>query len=536
MKDGNKAVKTVSLIILATALSKILGLVRQMVMAYFYGGSDENAAIGVALNIPLSFFDIFFGAAILGVFIPIYNSFSSFGKDKNEFGISDKTGKSDKAEEFANIFLSFVILATGLLVLAGIVFAPRIVDVMAAGFSDETKRMTVDLLRIMLPMIMFTGSVFTLTGVLQSKGEFLAPALVSAFSNLCVIAYFVFLDGYFGVYGLAVAYLVSWSVQLLTLIIPLYRKKFKYRFKIDFKNPAFLRALKIALPILAGSWLLPMSVMIANRFASLFEDYGLVFASFGVSWNLFLIVTGILTYGVCNYIFPKLAQSANDANENDEDGQEFVRILKNGMSGLAFIIAPVAVFAFVLREEAIAVLFMRGEFTPDIAQAAAQMFMFLAPAMLTFSMIELLNRVFYSKKLVKFPMIAAASAVAANFILCYIFIEIMGLAPAFITLANLICQSVALIILTSALKLKVRGIFSKKFIANIAKIVLSSGISLIITVIMSSMMGNNAFESGILWNILTAVVILTAGAAVYLCANLVLRTNEARIMLKMLKR
>ena len=519
MKENNKAVKTVSLIFFATAFSKIAGLIRRIVMAYLYGGSMENSAITIALEIPLGFFDIFFGAAILGVFIPVYNSFA---KDTNA---------TDKSEEFANVFLSFVILATGLLVLVGMIFAPQIVDVMATGYSEETKRLTVNLLRIMLPMIVFTGFVFTLTGVLHSKGEFLAPALVSAFSNLCVIGYFIFLDGYFGIYGLAIAYLVSWSIQLLTLIIPLYKKRFKYNFKIDFKNQAFLRALKTALPILAGAWLIPMSRLIAYRFSSLFEieDYNLVIAAFDVSWTVFFIVTGVLAYSVCNYIFPKLAQNVNDEHE-------FVNILKNGISGLIFVIAPVAVLAFVLRDEAIAVLFMRGEFTPDIAQVASQMFMFLAPAMLTFSMIELLNRVFYSKNLVKFPMLAAISAIAVNFVLCYIFVEVMGFAPAFITLANLICQSVALFILASALKLNIRGVLNKKLILNIAKIVLSSGFSLIITITLYSIIGNNAFESGILGNILIAVIILIAGAAAYLCANFVLRTNESRFILKMLKR
>ena len=527
----NKAVKTVSLIIFATAFSKILGLVRDMVMAYLYGGSTENAAMTVALDIPLSFFDIFFGAAILGVFIPVYNSFGKDGKDGKDGG-DNRDNHEEKAEEFANVFLNFVILATGLLVLLGIVFAGQIVDVMAAGAGEETKRLTVYLLRIMLPMIVFTGSVFTVTGILQSKGEFLAPALVSSFSNLCVIIYFLAFNRHFGIYGLAVAYLISWMIQLLTLAVPLSRKKHKYKFKIDFKNPAFMQAAKLAPPVLAGSWLIPMSKQIANRFSTVYEDYALVIAAFGRAWSLFLIITGILAYGVCNYIFPKLARNANSGGGE----QEFAETLKNGLSGLIFVIAPVACIAFVLREEAVAVLFMRGAFTPDIAEASAGMFAFLTPAMLTFSLIEIMNRVFYSKKLVKFPMIAAVAAVGVNFALCYIFIELAGLAPVYITVANLICQAVALLILTIAMRSKVRGVLNKKFTANIAKIVLSSGIALIITLLLYFALANNAFESNLLKNIGTSVIILIAGSAVYLGANIVLRTSEARAILKILKR
>jgi peptidoglycan biosynthesis protein MviN/MurJ (putative lipid II flippase) len=179
---------------------------------------------------------------------------------------------------------------------------------------------------------------------------------------------------------------------------------------------------------------------------------------------------------------------------------------------------------------------MRGEFTPELASATADMFAALAPAMLVYSAIELLNRVFYSKNLVKFPMFAALSGIAVNFILCWIFIEILELAPVYIMLASLICQITAAAVLIIALRNKIQGIFNGKFLGNIAKIVLSSGITLIITNILYFIIKNNAFEAGLAKNILTAVIILIAGIASYLCANLVLRTGEARIMLKIIKR
>ena len=518
-KDENKkAVKTVSLIIIFTFFSKGLGLIRDMIMTPIYGGSAENSAITVALDVPLNFFDILFGAAILGVFIPVYNAFNN----KNE-------KEQKEAEEFANIFLNFAILATGLLVLLGIIFSKQIVNVVASGYDEPTKELTAYLLRIMLPIIVFTGAVYTVTGILQSKGEFLAPALVSSFSNIGVIIYLLFLNNYFGVYGFACAYLISWIIQLLTLVVPLIRKKYKYKFKINFKNPAFIKSLKTALPILAGSWLIPMSKQIANRFASVCEDYNSVIAAFSKSWGLFLIITGILTYGICNYIFPTLAQNAND-------NSEFAKIVKTGLSASCFIIAPVACLAYVLRGEAVALLYMRGNFTPDLARFAAKMFAMLAPCMIMFSAIEILNRVFYSKGLVKFPMIASLAGIAVNFILSWIFISKLNLEPIYITLAVFICQSVTAVILIFSLKIKIKEIFDKKFLANIAKPVLSSGILLIIIKIIYYIIKNNAFESGLIKNILVAGIIVIAGACSYIGINLIFKTDEAQTFVKMLKR
>ena len=515
--EGKKAAKTVSLILAATAFSKILGLARQTMMAALYGDSMQNTAFSVALNIPLDFFDILFGAAVLGVFIPVYNSFD----------FEDEHAKKE-AEKFSGVFINAVLLASGLLALLGIVFSRQIVG-FVAKVDDETLELCSALLRILFPMIIFTGAVYCLTGILQSKGEFVAPALVSAVSNLGVVVYFLFLDRYFGVYGLAMAYLVSWIIQLITLVVPLGRKKYKYRLILDFKNPALAKCLRLALPIMAGAWLVPLCKQIGLHFSTLCENPNAAVASFTNSWQLFLIITGILTYSISNYIFPKLAQNAGDETK-------FAGIVKTGLSAACFLIMPVACLSCALRKEAVAVIYMRLQFTPELAASTAEMFSMLAPCMVMFSMIEICNRVFYSKKLVKFPMMAALSGIAANFALCRLFISFLGLPPFYIALSLLACQSLAALILAAALKTNIKGIFDRKFLANIAKIFLSSAVLLAIVEILYHIIGNDAFESGILRNISVAGVVALAGAVCYIGANMVLKTEEAKIFAKILKR
>ncbi|MCL1792940.1 MAG: murein biosynthesis integral membrane protein MurJ [Oscillospiraceae bacterium] len=515
--EDKKAAKTVSLIIAATAFSKILGLARQVLMAALYGGTRQNTAFSVALNIPLDFFDILFGAAILGVFIPAYNSFD-FNNEESE----------KEAEKFSGIFVNTVLLASGILAFLGIVFSKQIVGIVAR-VDDETLELASGLLKILFPMIVFTGAVYSLTGILQSKGEFIAPALVSAVSNFGVVAYFLFLNNHFGVYGLAWAYLVSWAVQLLTLVAPLAKKKYKYRIIIDFRNPALAKCLKLAPPIMAGAWLVPLGKQIGLHFSTLCENGDAAVASFTNSWQLFLIITGILTYGICNYIFPKLAQNA-------ENEKKFAEIAKTGLSAACFVIVPVACLCYGLRREAIAVIFMRMKFTPELAASTAEMFSMLAPSMVMFSVIEITNRVFYSKKSVKFPMIAALAGIAANFLMCRVFISHLGLAPSYIALSVLICQSVAAVILLAALKIKVSGALDKKFLANAAKILLSSCIMTTAVQALYHLIGNNAFESDILKNIAVAGGITLAGAVFYIGSNLVLGTQEAKMLMKILKK
>ena len=230
-----------------------------------------------------------------------------------------------------------------------------------------------------------------------------------------------------------------------------------------------------------------------------------------------------------NYIFPKLAQNAND-------NIEFAKIVKQGLSASCFIIIPVACITFVLRGEAVTVIFMRGKFDSDLAISTAQMFALLAPSMIMFSIIEILNRVFYSKKLVKFPMVASLAGIVVNFILSWVFISKLNLPPVYISLAILICQTVTAMILIFALKINIKEVFDKKFLANIAKTVLSSGILLIIIKILYYIINNNAFESEMITNILVAAGITVTGVCSYIAVNLILKTDEAKILIKMMKK
>jgi putative peptidoglycan lipid II flippase len=499
----------------ATAIARVLGLLRDMFMAYYYGGSESNAAFATASRIPLVFFDIFLSAAVLGVFIPVYNSFK--GHEEKE------------KSEFANIFLNAVILVTGLISVFGIFFAEEIIAFAMPGYGPETRELSADLLRILFPMIIFTGAVFTLIGFLQSKGEFFVPSMVSAVSNFGIIIYFLFLNRHFNIYGLAWAYLIAWSVQFFTLVIPLIRKKYKYRLTLNFRNAAFIRAVKMALPIMAGTWLVPLGIMIGQHFLSFSAGAAFYVSAFTYAITVFLLVTGIFTHAICNYIFPKLSQ-------NSDDPEAFAGIVKTGFSASCFIIAPVACLLFVLRGEAVTLLFMRGEFGEEIARVTAQMVAFLAPGMIMFSVIEISNRVFYSRKQVRTPMFASLAGIAVNFIICRVIVFELELPLYFITLATLICQSVTAVILIGALKISAEKIFDKKFLVNIGKIVLSSGILLIIITAAYYLLENNAFEAGTAANILTAAVVFTAGVAAYAGANFLLGTDEAKMFLKMVKK
>ena len=512
----NSAIKTVTVIIFATMFSKVLGLLRDMLLAHYYAATPEISAFITAQRIPLSFFDLVFGTAILGVFIPVYNSIrqslpNDAAGDKNENG----------ADEFANVFISTVLLVTGVLSLLGVIFSKQIVMLTASGFDEEKLTLTSDLLKILFPMIMFIGSTYILTGIMQSKDRFLIPALVSAVSNIGVIFYFLFLNKYFGIYGLSVAYLLSWVIQVLTLALPLRKINFRFRFKLDFKNPELIKAIKTTIPIMAGAWLVPVGFLIGNNYASRAIENDVAVTSFYYSTTIFLLVSGILTHGICNYIFPKLAQNASDENR-----AEFLNIVKNGLSAACFVIIPVSCIVYILRNEAIAVLFVQGEFTADVARVTGDMLEALLPAMIMFSFIEILNRVYYAKKIVHIPMIASLCGIALNIILCEIFyVTGEGSSPVYIAVSSFCGQSLAASILLIMLAKKIKGVFVKSFFVNLFKTGVSSAILLISLKIIYDVIKNDVFNMSKLTNVFIAAAVAIAGIVIYLAANIILKND-----------
>ena len=510
----NSAIKTVTVIILATMFSKVLGLLRDMLLAYFYGATPESAAFLAALRIPLSFFDLLFGAAILGVFIPAYNTIRKASP-------SEPHGENNnEADEFANIFISTVLLVTGILSFLGIIFSEQIVMLITSGYDEEKLILTSNLLKILFPMIIFIGSTYIFTGILQSKDKFIIPALVSSVSNIGVICYFLFFNKYFGIYGLSVAYLLSWAVQVLTLMLPLHRKKYKFKFKLNFKNPELIKAIKTTIPIMAGSWLVPVGFLIGNNYATKTAENDAAVTSFYYSTTLFLLISGILTHGICNYIFPKLAQNASEDKK-----AEFINIVKNGLSAAFFIIVPVSCIAYILRDEAIVVLLMRGKFTEDAVCMTANMLAALIPTMIMFSVIEILNRVYYAKKMVRIPMIASLCGIALNIVLCEIFIVRAGLPPRYIAVSSFCSQSVAALILLTALSKKIKGILIKNFFINFIKTVISSAVLFISLQFIYNIINNDVFNAGLFKNIIIAAIVAIIGIVIYLAVNLLLKTD-----------
>lgn len=502
-KNGRRAVKTVAVMMGATVIAKLLGMLRGVLQANAYGTSSAANAFTAASKLPLAFFDMFLAAAVLGCFIPVYNSF----REKDADCVT-----SPEADRFACIFLNIIMLLCGVLAMIGIVFAEPFIRFINSKLDEQTVALAVTLTRIMFPLVIFTGSAYTLVGVLQSKGSFIAPALISAVSNAGVVLYLAVLNGplgEYGIYGLAIAYLASWLIQLLTLVIPLIRRGFRYKLIFDFKNPALIRALKMAPPIMVGSWLAPAGTLIGQYFASkVAVDATTVF---DYANNIYIIIAGTLTYSICNYTFPKISRLASSGSDSD-----FVSTVRGGMTSALLIVVPFMAAAMVLAGEGTAIVYMRGEFTSSDAYNTALALKTILPAMPFFCVTELLSRVFYSKNQPRIPMWAALGGIAAN-LAVGAFLTGAGLfGIGAVGAANAAGQAVSAIVLIVFAVKRMKAIFSVSLVADIAKIILGGVIVFVIALAVSLLIGSTPYEASFAKNILNALIVFTPAAAAYI--------------------
>ncbi len=412
MKSNNirRAGSTVLAMVALTLGAKLLGMLRQMMTTAIFAASTEGVAFSAASRLPLAIFDMLFSTAILGTFLPIYRGHLLSGEKR--------------ARAFSSSFFTLILCVTSAAALAGVLLARPVLKLAAPNLEHDAMELAVLLLRIMFPSMIFAGAAYTLIGILQSHERFLLPAAVSAVSNLMLIGYLALLspdaDMKRAVIGLAAVYMLSWLAQFLTLAVPLMRSRRMPTLLGTLRDSELALAGKRSLPVMLGAWLIPSVTLMANAFSTYIDgnaaigadaSAGAAIVVFENAFSLFSIAGGLMTYGICNYLFPKLA-----ARFSAGDGGGFARSVQTGLILSLTVSLPIAAALAVLSDEAVRLLYERGDFTRPLADATAQSLRALCIALPSYGIIELMSRACYSCAKVKRPMTAALVGIAAGLI------------------------------------------------------------------------------------------------------------------------
>ena len=435
----------------ATLLAKALGLVRDSLIAAFFGTGMEADAFMAASKAPTTLFDVVIGGVISATFIPVFSN------------IMTKQGKKE-AMEFVNKFVTMIFLAAVAISVLGMVFSEQVVSFMAPNYTGDKHDLTVRLTFIMFPMIIFTGFAFSFVGFLQSMGEYNIPSIISLVSNAAIILYFVLFGKKYGVTGLAVTMVIAWSLQVLVQVPSLI--KFKYKFRLDFrlKDKNIKNALLLAGPMLISTWVQPLYSVVNSRLASGIDG---AYSSLELANRLYIIVTGVFSFVVTNLIFPKLSQA--NASDDTDEAKNLIRI---SIRTIFLIILPLMAGMIILSNPITNIIYRRGEMTAESARVIAGVLSCYSVGMLGLAVNEILSKYFFSISDSKTPMRNSILSMVFNVIAAYVLFGIfktqgLALAAALGSIFNAVLNAVCI-------AKRQPGFIDKSDLPDLFKIILST--------------------------------------------------------------
>lgn len=512
-EKNNNQVKTISAVMIITLAGKLLGLLRDRLLAVNYGSGMYANAFLTASRIPRVFFDIVFASAISASFIPVFSE------------VFSRKGKKE-AMIFAGNFVTVVGLLTFALSMLGIIFAEPMVHLFADGYDAETTALCAALTRIIFPTVFFTGIAYSFVGILQATDEFNIPAFISVLSNLVLIAYYILLNDRFGVYGLAIAFLAGWSLQAIVQIPALRKKGFRYKPSFSIRNNEMKKVLLMMLPVMVSTWVQPINLVINTRFASHLNG-GSGVSAIEYSTNLYLIIIGVFVLSITNVIFPKLSRL-----EVSDDKEGFGSTLRTTMHGSLFFVIPMMAGVMSLSTELVDLIYGGGEFGEKDTAVTSTALFFISLGMAGYTVQNILSRVYFAKMNGIAPLAAGVVSIVANIVLCVLLVDDFGVAG--LAVASAVSSTVNAVVLMIPLERKKEGFISAGFIADMLKVTLISCI--MAAAVKFTAQALAAVFTGMVKKFVVLFVPAFIGVVLFFALAAVLRLPEAKIISDMAKK
>jgi putative peptidoglycan lipid II flippase len=454
--------RSASVVGAATLLSRILGLAREMIILKLFG-KHLTDAFYAAFRLPNTLRYLMGEGALSAAFIPI---FSDYLRNR---------GKRE-AWELATAVMLSLLVASSLIVCAGMLFAPWIVRLLLAGFAGDPQKiaLTVSLTRWMFPYLIFVSLVALCMGILNSLGHFAMPSLCQAAFNFTVILAAVFLSPRWGasgqerIFAVALGVLAGGTVQLAMQIPVLRMKGFHLEVGGVWNHPELRRIFKLMIPAIAGLGVYHVNLIVDNLFASFLAE-GSVTYLFAAN-RLIQFPIGTFAIGISTVAFPLMAGYAVSG-----DMPRLKEALNYALRLCFFITIPAAAGLVVLGKPIIRLLYERGEFLADgSTDPTYWAVMFYSLGVFAVSGVSVVVRCFYSLQDTTTPVRIAVVAVAANVVLDWV---LMGpLRHGGLALATSLAQCINLTLLLWMLRLKVGKLGLRMVGRSLGKIVVSTAV------------------------------------------------------------
>jgi putative peptidoglycan lipid II flippase len=502
---------------IATAFSRVAGLVREIVAASYFGITGPMSAFTIAFQVPNLVRSLFADAAIQAAFVPVF---------------TEELEKGNKREAFrlASTLIYLVTLVLGAITAIFVLAAPLIVPIFAPGFSGEILDLTVTLSQILFPILILLGATGMVVGVLNSYDRFAAFAISPFFWNVVIIAVLVLLEPAFHgndrIYAYAIGVLVGTVVQLAIPAWDLRNTPFRFTRDINWRMPEVRRVLLLMLPVTLSLGLINFDLLLNSIVGTLVSDQAP--AAIDKAFRIYMLPQGIFSVAVATVTFPTLARFAAR-----QEMQNLRATMSNGMRQILLLLIPAAAVILVLSVPITRLVYQRGEFDAEQTHLVAQALFWFAFSLPFNGIYLLLTRTFFSLQRPWVPTAVAGSNLIVDIVFSFALYSPFGVGG--VVAATVIATVSSVVAEVVILRRQLEGLELRRLMETAVRVIAAAavlaGVSWLVWDGLDQALGRSTIAQ-----LVSVGAALTAGFAAYFGAVLALRVPEARQIVRLVRR
>nr|HDN00138.1 murein biosynthesis integral membrane protein MurJ [Deltaproteobacteria bacterium] len=447
---------------IAVLFSRILGLVREQVLAGLFGAGTAMDAFVVAFRIPNLLRDLFAEGALSAAFVTVFTEY-------------DQKRSKEEIWRLVNNVLAVVTVVVSLTVILGMIFSHELVMLLAPDFAkvagkvELTQRLTI----IMFPFLLLVSISSVLMGILNTRGYFFIPSLASSCFNMTSIivgvglALLLPLFGQPAIIGMAVGSLLGGLSQMGIQVPAVLRQGFKIKPVTDLADPGLRHIGRLIVPAIIGLSATQINIFVNTNFASRCAEGSVAWLNY--AFRLVQFPIGLFGVAVSIATLPVVARLATRG-----DYKLLGDTLVSSLTLASALTIPAAVGLWVLAEPIVGLIFEHGRFTQSDTFMTAQALRFYSIGLLAYAAVKIVVPVFYALNDTRWPVIGSFLAVALN--ICIILATLDKLQHRAIALSTSATMIFNFMLLAAVLYKKIGGYPSRRLFLSLGKIFLASGI------------------------------------------------------------
>jgi putative peptidoglycan lipid II flippase len=379
--SGRAVARNTAIFSIATGLSRIAGLVREIVASSYFATSGAFSAFTIAFQVPNVVRSLFADAALSAAFVPVFTELLEQGRRKEAFRL-------------ASTLFFLILTVLGAIAVLFIVAAGVVMPVVTGGtFSAQLDHLTVGLSRVLFPVVVILGLNGLVVGILNAYDHFAIPALSPLVWNFVILACLIvsnrILSGNEQLYGYAVGVVAGTAVQFAMAVPQLSRLGFRLQVSLNFRDPRVRQVLRLMLPVTIGLGLINFNLLINSTLGSLVSDQAA--RAIDAAFRIYMLPQGMFSVAIATVLFPTLSRLAA---RKDLDGLR--ALTANGMRQVFLLLIPAAAATLALATPITRLIYQHGAFgagSTKLVSSALFWFSFSLP----FSGVNLLlTRTFFS--------------------------------------------------------------------------------------------------------------------------------------------